>query len=205
VAVLRHLEKAGVRFQVDGLQHISSVDGPVVFVSNHMSTLETMVMPCLVQPRNNTTFVVKQELLSYPFFKHVLGSRKPLEVGRENPREDLKIVLTEGKRTIENGMSIIIFPQKTRSVRFQPEGMNSLGIKLAQRSKVPVIPVALVTDAWGNGKLIKEVGPLHPDKIVHFAFGEPLSPEKDSDTLHQAVLDFIHSSLRTWGREDCLP
>lgn len=201
---LRYLEKAGVRFQITGLQNIRSTTGPVVFVSNHMSTLETMVLPCLIQPRKNTTFVVKRELLDYPFFKHILGSRDPLTVGRDNPREDLKVVLSEGKRTLENGSSIILFPQRTRSIKFIPEEFNSLGVKLAARSNAPVIPVALASDAWGNGKLMTEVGRIDHAKTVHIAFGEPLPPEEDSGELHQAVIRFIEDRLKAWGREDCL-
>lgn len=205
VDILQYLEKAGVRFQITGFHNIASVEGPVVFVSNHMSTLETMIMPCLVQPRKNATFVVKQELLKYPFFKHVLGSRKPLEVGRENPRDDLKVVLTQGKQKLVEGTSVILFPQRTRSVEFMPDEFNSLGVKLAQRSNVPVVPVALATDAWGNGNFIKEVGKIHPRKTVHFAFGYPLSPDEDSGALHQSVIQFIQKCLKSWGREACLP
>jgi len=49
-------------------------------------------------------------------------------------------------------ISVLIFPQTTRDLRFDPNKFNTLGIKLAKRAKVPVIPVAVKTDAWGMGK-----------------------------------------------------
>ena len=47
---------------------------------------------------------------------------------------------------------------------FDPTLFNSLGNKLAKRNNVPVIPLALITDAWGNGKYIKEAGKIDPSK-----------------------------------------
>ncbi|MCF7803602.1 MAG: 1-acyl-sn-glycerol-3-phosphate acyltransferase [Candidatus Marinimicrobia bacterium] len=203
--VFRYLESSGIQYQLEGLNNISATDDPVVFIGNHMSTLETMVLPCLIQPRKETTFVVKQELLEYPFFKHVLGAREPLEVGREKPREDLRIVLRQGKQKLTDGRSVIIFPQRTRSSHFKPKEFNSLGVKLAERSGVPFIPVALVTDAWGNGKLLKDVGKIQPQKTVHFAFGEPRAVSGNTTESHREVLEFIRNKLNEWGREDCLP
>jgi len=31
-----------------------------VFIGNHMSILETFVLPCLIQPHRDVTFVVKE-------------------------------------------------------------------------------------------------------------------------------------------------
>ena len=41
---------------------------PVIFIGNHMSTLETFVLPWIILPHRPLTFVVKRELLGYPLF-----------------------------------------------------------------------------------------------------------------------------------------
>jgi len=202
--VIRALEKAGVRFSISGMKNLTISDKPVVIVGNHMSTMETMVLPGIIQPVKETTFVVKEELMNFPVFKHVLATRDPIVVGRSNPREDLKLVLTAGKEKLQSGTSIILFPQKTRDVQFDPEEFNSLGIKLAKRSGVTAIPMALVTDAWENGNLIKEFGRINPDKTVHIAFGEPITVTGPGTEEHQQVLNFIVKQFREWDREDCL-
>ena len=97
--------------------------------------------------------MVKESLLKYPFFGPVLGSREPIVVGRSNPREDLVAVLEGGEARLKQGRSVIVFPQSTRSSVFDPAHFNTIGVKLAKRAGVPVIPVALKTDAWGNGNL----------------------------------------------------
>ena len=63
-----------------------------------MSMMETLILPVMVQPIKPVTFVVKETLLSYPVFKHIMLSRNPIAVTRTNPRQDLKTVLNEGLR-----------------------------------------------------------------------------------------------------------
>lgn len=204
IDILQDLEQSGIKFKIKGMSNLSKFDGPAVFISNHMSTLETVILPSLIQPAKEVTFVVKQELIDYPFFGWVLKARNPIVVGRSNPREDLAHVLTEGSRYLKEGRSLIIFPQKTRNKNFDPESFNSLGIKLAKKTDVYVVPIALATDAWGNGKLIKDIGKIDPNKFVHIEFGEPFKVESNGAVEHDRVINFIKSKLIEWNRNDCL-
>lgn len=202
--IFQALESVGVEFEFSGMHNISSFDGPAVFISNHMSTLETVVLPSIIQPKKEVTFVVKKELLEYPYFGDILSARKPIIVGRSNPREDLTHVLNEGASYIKDGRSIIIFPQRTRSSSFNPESFNTLGVKLARKSDCYVVPVALVTDAWGNGKMLKDLGEINRKKKVFISFGEPFKVENNGAKEHLLVLDYIKSKLKEWHREDCI-
>jgi 1-acyl-sn-glycerol-3-phosphate acyltransferase len=194
------LERSGIRFHFTGMDNLKKVDTPVVFIGNHMSTLETMVLPMIIQPVKRVIYVIKEELAKYPLFGPIAMARDPILVGRENPREDLKIVLEEGSRKIQIGKSVIIFPQKTRSLNFEPASFNSLGIKLAKRNNVPVIPIAILSDAWGNGKYIKEIGKIDPSKTVRICFGEPITISGNGADDHQHVIDFIMGKLKEWGQ-----
>jgi 1-acyl-sn-glycerol-3-phosphate acyltransferase len=202
LAIMRSLENVGVNFEINGMGNIRSFDGPAVFVGNHMSALETFVLPCIIQPLKPVTFVVKKSLIDTPVFKHIMRSRDPITVGRTNPREDLKAVLEEGIKKLQAGISIVIFPQSTRSVVFTPEEFNTLGVKLASRAGVPVVPFALKTDAWGIGKHLKDFGPVDKKKKVYFSFGEPLKVEGRGTVEHEKIVRFIQDKLRKWGREE---
>jgi 1-acyl-sn-glycerol-3-phosphate acyltransferase len=199
--ILCALENIGVRIEIAGMRNIRKSYGPVVFVGNHMSTLETFVLPCIIQPVKPVAFVVKKSLLTAPVFGPVMRSRDPITVGRVNPKEDLKTVLEEGGKKIAAGQSLIIFPQSTRSAVFRPEEFNTLGIKLALRAGVPVVPLALKTDAWGTGKIIKDFGPMDKKKRVHFAFGEPMRITGRGAEEHKKVIAFIQGHLEEWGKE----
>lgn len=199
------MERIGVRFQVDGLEHLSAINGPCLFIANHMSTLETVTMAGFF-PHRRVTFVIKESLVRYPVFKHILLSMKPVVVSRKNPRQDFKEMITSGGARLAEGMSVIVFPQTTRTVKFDATQFNSIGIKLAKRAGVAVVPVALKTDVWGNGKLIKEFGPIDPHKKVCFRFGAPFRVTDSGGKAHQRVVDFITTHLNEWqeANSECI-
>ncbi|MBN1107647.1 MAG: 1-acyl-sn-glycerol-3-phosphate acyltransferase, partial [Bacteroidales bacterium] len=172
-----------------------------VFICNHMSTLETMILPGLISPHRRVTFVVKESLVKHPLFGDVMKSRNPIIVGRTDPRKDLEAVMNGGMELLSKGISLVIFPQSTRSVVFRPEDFNSLGIKLAKKAGVKVVPVALKTDFWGNGSIIREVGPIDRHKPIFIKFGEPFSITGTGKEENQRIIDYIVSSLEEWQNE----
>ena len=196
---LRALEEIGVVIEINGVDNFRTLDTPCVFIGNHMSTLETMVLPAIISQFKDSTFVVKQSLVDYPVFKHIMRSRDPITVGRTNPRDDLKAVFEGGEARLKAGRSIVIFPQTTRTEIFHPSEFNTIGIKLAKRAGVPVVPIALKTDAWGNGKYLKDYGKIDPSKKVFFEFGKPLTITGRGDEEHQQIIDFIIGKLKEWG------
>ena len=196
-AVFKMLEQCNGRFHITGLDNIHHLDKPVVFVSNHMSSLEGNVFGCLLPLHQEVSYVIKESLTRYPVFGPVIGSRQPITVGRTNPREDLQKVLVEGVAKLKNGRSIILFPQHTRTPQFVPAEFNSLGVKLASRAGVSVVPVAVKTDFVINGRYLRDFGPLDRCQPIHVAFGRPFAV-KNSKQAHQQVIEFIQDHLARW-------
>ena len=199
--IFRLIERCGGRFHLTGLNNIRSGQEPMVFVGNHMSTLETMTLPCIIAPERDVTFAVKDSLVRHPFFGAVMRSRNPIVVGRENSREDLAVVLKKGQELLSAGTSVIIFPQSTRMVRFIPEKFNSLGVKLAAAAKVKVVPFAIKTDYWEIGKVVKDLGKISRHKPIYMAFGEPFEVTGTGKKENSKIIDFITSHLKEWGGE----
>ncbi|MDR2050800.1 MAG: 1-acyl-sn-glycerol-3-phosphate acyltransferase [Deltaproteobacteria bacterium] len=196
---LRALEYCGVVLEIRGLEHLAHLNGPCVVVSNHMSTLETFILPCVIQPHKDVTFVIKEDLLKYPWFGNVLRARDPITVGRADPRADLNSMLKGGAERLGAGISIIVFPQGSRGPSFDPRHFNSVGVKIARKAGVPVLPLALRSDAWGVGKIVKDFGPIRPQLRVRFKFGPPLSVAGNGKEEHATVLRFIQDNLASWG------
>lgn len=197
--VIRLLESVGVQIKIEGISNIENLKEPCVFVANHMSTLETFALPAIIHPIKKITFVVKDDLIKYPVFKHIMISRDPIVVSRKNPREDLKAVIDGGTERLRSNISIVIFPQTTRADYFDPEQFNTIGIKLALRANCPIIPIALKTDAWGIGKIIKDFGKIDPSKKVYFAFGRPMWIKGRGVEEHNKIIDFISNKLKDWS------
>ena len=197
--VLKIAESAGGDFYVYGLKALDGLKEPVVYVANHMSLLDTLVLPCILLRYGKVTFVVKESLLRYPVLGTILRAIHPIAVTRKNPRSDLKTVLGKGRDLISDGSSIIIFPQATRSASFDQTTFNSMGVKLAQRAGVPVVPVALKTDFQGNGRIIKDMGAVDPSKELHIKFGNPMMVEGKGQDTHKKVVQFIVENLVSWG------
>lgn len=199
--IIKTIEGCGGKIHIKGMDNISKAQGPVIVIGNHMSSLETFVIPGLVCPKKPATFVVKQSLMDLPRFGTIMKASKAIAVGRKSPIEDFKTVMKEGIELIKSGTSIIIFPQSTRGVEFKPEEFNSIGVKLAKNAGVPIIPVAVKSDFWGNGRILKDIGPIHREKEIRFEFGEPIIVKDNGKQAHQDVINFIVGKLKEWQKD----
>ena len=195
----RLVESCGGRIHLRGLDNLVALHGrPVVLIGNHMSLLETALFHSILREHIDFSFVIKQELMKVPFFGEIMRVLEAIPVGRDNPRDDLRAVLTGGKDRLSRGKSIIVFPQATRSEEFRPERFNSVGIKLAKTAGVPVLPFALKTDFLGNGKYFRDLGPVRPERQVWFEFAPAREVEGNGQDLQHDIINFIQSRLAQW-------
>ena len=98
--VFQHIEGCGGRFHIRGLDNLKKTREPLIVISNHMSTLETVIFPCLIVPFRPMTFVVKEALVKGKVFGPIMRLRNPITVSRTNPREDFRAVLEQGKKIL---------------------------------------------------------------------------------------------------------
>ena len=193
--IIDGVEATGATLEVSGLEHVP--EEPSVIIGNHMSTLETITLGKILEDKTKVTFVIKESLMKYPYFKDILSKLECITVTRTNPVHDLKKILKEGPKLLEKGISIIVFPQHTRG-EFHPDDFSSIGVKLAKRAKVPVVPLALDTRLWGKGKLISDLGPVSRDIPVRYSFGESMIIDKNEKEIHAKCLEFIGNELEKW-------
>lgn len=205
VEIMDLLERCGAHLHFKGLDKVRALTGPVVFVSNHMSTLETLLLPGMITPIRLCTYVVKEKLMRGLIWGPIMRSRDPISVTRKDPRKDLDAVMEGGVRHLAAGRSVIIFPQGSRKDVFVRSEFNSLGVKLASRAGVPVMPVAIKTDYWGNSPIFRGFGPVRRDRPVMIEFGDPIPVAGRGKAEHEAVLAFIEGRLRAWGAKIAEP
>ena len=194
-------EKFGIKVSVDGWEHRSGYKGPVVYLSNHMSTLETIMLPPVLLTYGPFNVFVKASLSRLPALKRAAVHMGLIPIGRKSPREDLMQVFSEGVARIKEGHSILIFPQGSRERVFSRKLYSSIGAKLAEKAGVPVMPIAVKTDCdpiRPNGKgFLKDFGTVDPAKDIRLRCGPPISGT--AKEMHQKVFDWIKAQLEEWG------
>jgi 1-acyl-sn-glycerol-3-phosphate acyltransferase len=178
---------------------VAALCGPAVFAANHMSMLDTLILPPFILAFRPVSMVVKSSLLRYPMFGRVLRQIQPISVERANPREDLETVLREGVRLLSTGRSVCLFPQATRSTVFRVADFNSLGAKLARRAGTPLVPIALQTDFQQLGRIARDMGPLDRARPVRIAFGPACDVTGNGREAHRHVVGFIVETFRRWN------
>ncbi len=170
---------------------------PYVILCKHQSAWETVslhsVFPVFV-------LVLKESLTRIPFFGWSLLATGQIPIDRSKGIESLKKLQRTGQKEFQRGVSILIFPEGTRTAVGEVGRYNAGGVSLALEAGVPIVPVA--HDAgrfWGRRAFLKQpgeiqlrIGPAIPTA------GRPKSDRKQ--ILHQ-VRDAIEGMARTIERE----
>lgn len=198
-AVQQLAEDIGGSVSYCGFSAASRTKGPVVWVANHMSALETFTLPSALLAFGDVCVVLKRSLTRYPFFGRAVKATQPIAISRSDPRQDLLQVMREGTAWLKRGRSVILFPQSTRMIEFRANRFNSIGVKLARHAGVPVVPVALTTDFAMPGRWLREFGPVFPERRIRFAASEPIGPGLPPRQWHKDVFGAIAGKLEAWG------
>ncbi len=139
-AIISWLTKVfcGLTYEVEGLENVDSKKA-VVFLSNHQSAWETLALRKILPPHS---VVVKRELLYLPIWGWSLLTLKTIVINRKNQRGALKALLQQGSKYLNEGLSVLIFPEGTRVAVDDVVKFNVGGAMLAQKAGYPVIPIA---------------------------------------------------------------
>ena len=104
--------------------------------------------------------IIKQELLLIPFFGWALAFMRPIPINRKNKFQSLRKVIDEANKRLNDGSSVLIFPEGTR---IKPENgiaefSNSCGL-LSVKNNIPILPICHNSGKfWENKKFIKKSG-----------------------------------------------
>ncbi len=126
------------KVRVEGLEHIDP-KRTYVIVANHQSLADIVV---LFQIRMQFKWVAKESLFSLPFLGWCLGLCRHIRLRRKD-HGSVRNVFREAIGYIRSGMSVLFFPEGTRSETNEMNPFQSGAFKLALSEKVPVLPIAI--------------------------------------------------------------
>ncbi|TVZ41698.1 1-acyl-sn-glycerol-3-phosphate acyltransferase [Alteromonadaceae bacterium 2753L.S.0a.02] len=180
----------GIRYEVIGREYLDKSRWPVIVLSKHQSTWETLFLQGLFWPAST---VLKKELLKIPFFGWGLRALVPIAIDRDNPREALRDVKEKGLNRLKHNYNVLLFPEGTRIPVGKKGKYARSGADIAIASGVNIIPIAHnAGKLWPTSEFVKRPG------TVTIVVGEPISPEgKSSKEIIQQVEDWIESTVAT--------
>ncbi|MDQ3058248.1 MAG: 1-acyl-sn-glycerol-3-phosphate acyltransferase [Pseudomonadota bacterium] len=181
----------GIENRVTGMENLPTGEkSPAVLLVKHQSTWETLTMPAIMP--HPLAYVFKKELLLIPFFGWAMARMDMIHIDRSQGKRAFSKVVEQGKRLMEQGTWVIMFPEGTRIPRGQKGEYKSGGTRLAIQAGVPVIPIAVTSaKCWPRRAFIKKPG------IVDISIGKPISTVgRRHDELMLEVEAWIEAEMR---------
>ena len=158
----------GLRHEVEGMENLPAT--PAVLFSKHQSAWETIAYQTIFPPQ---AWVLKRSLLYIPFFGWGLAATHPIKIDRAIERRALDQVVQQGKKVLQEGRWVVIFPEGTRIEPGQHGTYYASASLLAVRAGVPLVPVAHnAGDFWRRREFNKRPG------VIRVRIGEPILPDK---------------------------
>ncbi|MEQ4618076.1 MAG: lysophospholipid acyltransferase family protein [Corticimicrobacter sp.] len=184
---------AGIRWQVKGWENLP--DGPAILLSKHQSAWETMYL--IGHMPRNMCFVYKRELHKVPFFGWGLAGLRMIAIDRAKGSEAFEQVVRQSQRCLDEGRWPILFPEGTRTRPGQETRYKSGGARLACRTGVPVIPIAVNSGVcWPRNSFLKHPG------LITVSIGPAIPPDGlSAEELNEKVQDWIETEVRAMNPE----
>jgi len=161
------LRTNGVGLKLEGIENLKKGQACIP-VSNHASILD--ILGIISAAPFPVRFLAKKSLLWFPIFGWVMYFSDHILIDRESARSALKS-LKKASCVLKKGISIIVFPEGTRSPDGEVKEFKRGAFLLARHSKFPVIPVSIA----GTYEMLPRHGWCFWPGTMHIRMGEPIS------------------------------
>ena len=173
----------GVTHEMRGLANLS--DEPVIIVSKHQSAFETFALYYYLK---KSFFIHKKQLFYIPIFGQYLMKHNMVSIDRAGQASAMRKMITDVKKKLDSGSTIIIFPEGTRKKPGAKADYKTGFIGIYNASKRKLQPVALNSGLfWQKGFKIIRRGHI----IIEFL------PQIDIGLDKKEVLNKVESSVES--------
>ncbi|GAB6168018.1 lysophospholipid acyltransferase family protein [Clostridium carnis] len=145
--ILKRYLKKYAHINISGLENIDKIKGPKIFICNHLSNADGLVLDKVFKEKYDPIFVAGEKLANDPVTR--LGTQVVRNISIK-PNSADKEALTKIINAVKNGNNLLIFPEGTRSrTGSMIEGKKGI-LLIAKLTKAPMIPIGI----WGTEKLL---------------------------------------------------
>jgi 1-acyl-sn-glycerol-3-phosphate acyltransferase len=172
----------GSNVNVIGEEHIPT-EGPVLFVSNHQGNFDIpLLIGFIKKPKG---FISKVEVKKMPIIAEWMELMKCVFMDRSNPRQSVK-ALQKGTQYLNEGHSIVVFPEGTRSKSDEIGEFKKGSFRLALKSGVPIIPITIN----GSYKIMEQNGFIIKPANVTISISKPIYQEEYKELSMDEVAEY---------------
>jgi 1-acyl-sn-glycerol-3-phosphate acyltransferase len=175
----------GIQYQVHGIENLPKENA--IVLCKHQSAWETLFLQTLLPPQ---TWVLKKQLLYIPFFGWGLAMIEPIAIDR-NKNSSIKQLLEQGKKRLQQGRWVIIFPEGSRVAVGESRKYSRSGAMLAKESGYKVVPMAHNAGVfWPRNAFLKKPGKI--DVVIGPAID---SKALSIDEIQQKAQEWIENTM----------
>jgi 1-acyl-sn-glycerol-3-phosphate acyltransferase len=183
------LRVAGVSIEVEAAENIDPT-APQVVVANHSSWFDPLVLAGFCP--GPYVFVAKKEVARVPFFGMALRACGHIYIDRSDRDLAVESLEVARERLEDDGPSIIMFPEGTRSATGELQRFKKGTFVLAIQAGAEVVPAALIgaRDVMKKNDLL-----VHPG-VIRLRFGTPIPVDSYDFEQRDELADRAWLSLR---------
>jgi 1-acyl-sn-glycerol-3-phosphate acyltransferase len=185
------LALSNIRVTVKGLSNLKP-GRSYIYMANHMSNFDIPVLQAYLPVQFR--WLAKAELYKIPVFGYAMKRAGYISIDRSDRKSAIES-LNKAVKIIRDGVSVIIFPEGTRSRTNTIQPFKKGGFFLAVDSGVPVIPIII----HGTGQIMPKKQMLIKPGDVTLEIEKPINSSdytrKTKDDLIEKVRGIILKSF----------
>lgn len=178
---------SGVKLTVKGRENIFK-DQATLYVFNHRGFFD--ILAGYTTAPYPTAFVSKMEIGKIPMVSRWMKYMNCLFLDRSDIRQGLQTIL-QGVELLKNGTSVYIAPEGTRNTGEELLEFHAASFKLAEKSKCPIVPVALNNT---DEVLENHLPWIHKAHVI-IEYCEPIYMDKMERAEKKAIGETVRSIL----------
>ena len=190
----------GWSIKVSGSEHLEKLkQEPAVIVSNHESATDILAF---YQLNLQFRWIAKQKIFTFPLIGSAMRAAQYVGVKRGDKNSHQQ-ALEESRAILKSGISMLFFPEGTRSTTGEPKKFKIGAFKLAIEENLPILPVVLT----GSAKLMRK-GTLAPNKAnidLQILPPEKHHPDEDIQSYTRRIESLIkekHAESKKLGLQE---
>ncbi len=193
------IRASGIQVEVTGREHLP-VGQSCIYMCNHVSNLDPPVIIPNLPGRSSV--LLKKQLMSIPILGTAMRMAKFVPVERGSRRDAAKASVEAAAEALRAGLSILVFPEGTRSIDGRLASFKKGPFFLAQQTGAPIVPIAIsgTERMMGKGSMWITPGIARVQMLAAIDSRSFASREQLMEAVHDALAKALPVEMKPLKR-----